>query len=326
MAIASVVEVVSTTTADPACRFDLWEDQVKRTCGTLQVLGDRDRFDGGCIMTCSLGDVRVSMISADPHTVIRQEHVASREGGHVYVAAPLQGSTKLSQDGTDVTVETGDVVAFDSSRPYTLCMPERFQMVAVRAPHRSLGLTPQSTQAVTASPWNGKTGVGALAVHTFAALGAHLLELEAAAIEPLGVTINGLITTLFAERLRSAAVDPLAARRLLMLRICSFAKEHLGDCGLSPATLARRYNISLRYLQVLFAEQGTSPAKWIRDERLARLRADLTEPRYDHLTVAALGERWGLVDASQVSRLFRMKYGVTPRDFRRMRNEAVAAA
>ena len=81
--------------------------------------------------------------------------------------------------------------------------------------------------------------------------------------------------------------------------------------------LARRHSISLRSLQLLFAEHGTSPARWIRDERLHRVRADLTDPRLAHLTVAMIGERWGLVDASQVSRLFRAKYGVSPSRYRK---------
>ncbi|MEV4024091.1 helix-turn-helix domain-containing protein [Actinosynnema sp. NPDC050801] len=307
-------------------KFDSWEDQVRRHCGTVQLIGDRDRFEGGSISTRIFGNAQVSLITADPHMVVRHDSVATSEGGHVYVATPLSGCTHLSQDGTEVVVSAGDVVAFDSSRPYTLTMPEPFTMVAVRAPHRELGVAPQRTHSVTASPWTGTCGVGALASRTLAGLGAHLTELDEAAREPLGAMVSGLINTLFADRLCSMGMDPVAARQLLMLRICGFAKEHLGDSSLSPAMLARRYNISLRYLQILFAEQDTSPARWIRDQRLERLRIDLANPRYDHLTVAAIGGRWGLGDASQVSRLFRMKYGVSPRDYRRMRGDGLVAA
>ncbi|GAA3039679.1 helix-turn-helix domain-containing protein [Actinokineospora globicatena] len=320
MTLASVA-VAASPVVEPARAFDLWEDEVRRTCGTLQVIGDRDRFGAGTIATRVFGSMRVSRITADPHAVVRHDRVASNEGGHVYVVTLLNGTARLCQDGTDITVRTGDLVAFDSSRPYTLAMPQPFTMVGVRAPHRSLGMTPQKTSSITAAPWNGKTGVGALASHTFAALGYHLAELDDAAREPLGTTVGGMITTLFAERLCSAVVDPAAARQLLVLRICGYAQEHMGDSALSPAMLARRHNISLRYLQVLFAEQGSSPARWIRDQRLERLRTDLVNPRYDHLTVSAIAERWGLVDASQVSRLFRMKYGVSPREYRRTRGE-----
>jgi AraC-like DNA-binding protein len=135
-------------------------------------------------------------------------------------------------------------------------------------------------------------------------------------LEPLRSTVVGLVTTLFAEQLHVAG-DPRLDRRTLMANICRTARECLADSELDPAMLARRHSISLRSLQMLFAEHGTSPAKWIRDERLHRIRADLTDPRLAHVTVAMIGERWGLVDASQVSRLFRAKYGVSPSRYRK---------
>jgi transcriptional regulator GlxA family with amidase domain len=46
----------------------------------------------------------------------------------------------------------------------------------------------------------------------------------------------------------------------------------------------------------------------------------LCNPRFDNLTVAAIGERWGLTGgASQISRLFRDRYGYPPSDTRRHR-------
>jgi transcriptional regulator GlxA family with amidase domain len=113
------------------------------------------------------------------------------------------------------------------------------------------------------------------------------------------------------------AGDPPLDRRMLVAGICRTARECLADSELNPAMLARRHSISLRSLQMLFAEHGTSPARWIRDERLHRVRADLTNPRLAHLTVAMIGERWGLVDASQISRLFRAKYGLSPSRYRK---------
>ena len=226
----------------------------------------------------------------------------------------------VSQDDRQVAVPPGEIVTFDSSRPYTLTMPEPFRMVSVRAQHQSLGLTPDSTRGLEASSWSSQTGIGALASRTLATLGQHLTEFDEASdeasLEPLRSTVVGLVTTLFAEPLQPAG-DPRLDRGTLMASVCRTARECLADTELNPAMLARRHSISLRSLQLLFADHGTSPARWIRDERLHRVRADLTDPRLAHLTVAMIGERWGLVDASQVSRLFRAKYGVSPSQYRK---------
>jgi AraC-like DNA-binding protein len=312
----AAVEVVSTATSAPANGYEQWEHHAEETCGTLQVLHDPDGFACGRIVTATLVDLHVSVISADPHTVVRQPRATGGEPGHVYVTTPLRGFAVLSQDDRQVAVPPGEIVAFDSSRPYTLTMPEPFRMVTVRAQHQSLGLTPDSTRIHETSPWSSLTGIGALAGRTLAALGQHLTEFDEASLEPLQSTFVGLGATLGAEQLHAAGY-PRLDRRTLIANICRTARECLADSELDPATLARRHSISLRSLQVLFAEHGTSPAKWIRDERLHRIRADLSDPRLAHLTVAMIGKRWGLVDASQVSRLFRAKYGVSPRQYRK---------
>jgi AraC-like DNA-binding protein len=317
----AVLEVVSTPTTSPANRFEQWVHHARVTCGRLEVLCDPDRFARGRIVTATLADLQVSVISADPHTVVRQPRAAGGEPGHVYVTTPLRGFAMVSQDDHQVAVRPGEIVTFDSSRPYSLTMPEPFRMVAVRAQHRSLGLTPDSTRRLETNSWSSLTGIGALASRTLAALGQHLTEFDEASLEPLGSAVAGLVTSLFTKRLHFAD-DPRLDRQTLMAGICRTARERLADSELNPAMLARRHSISLRSLQMLFAEHGTSPAKWIRDERLHRIRADLTNPRLAHLTVAIIGERWGLVDASQVSRLFRAKYGVSPRQYRK--NSAAA--
>jgi AraC-like DNA-binding protein len=312
----AALEVVGTGATSRTNRFGRWEHQARENHGRLQVLHDSDRLARGQVVTATLADLQVSVISADPHTVVRRPRGTGGESGYVYVTTPLRGFAMITQDDRQVAVRRGEVMTFDSSRPYTLRMPEPFRMVSVRAQHRSLGLTPDSTRHLKTNSWSSLTGIGALASQTLAALGQHLTEFDEASLEPLGSAVAGLVTSLFTERLHFDD-DPRLDRRTLMARVCRTVRERLADSELSPAMLARRHSISLRSLQMLFAEHGSSPAKWIRDERLHRIRADLTNPRLAHLSVAIIGERWGLVDASQVSRLFRAKYGVSPRQYRK---------
>jgi AraC-like DNA-binding protein len=305
----------------PGERLELWREAVRGVCGeSLEVSIDREAFADGAILTSSIGGFRVALISADPHAVYLSGKRASDADGHVYVTAPLSGRAEIDQDGGHATVSPGDVVTFDSTRSYALELPERFKMVALRFPHRLIGLDPGITSKLTAEPWHGTSGVGALVGQTLGTLGQQVTNWDTAVTEPLSTAISGLVSTLFTDRLRDdGAEDPLAARQMLMLRVQSYAREHIADPALSPAVLAKRHNVSLRYLQVVFAMQGTSPAKWIRDERLSGILTDLSNPSTDHLTVAVIGERWGLLDASQVSRLFRQRYGMTPRDYRKLR-------
>lgn len=313
------VEKVSTATVDPEMRFDLWRKQVRRTCGNLRVLVDREHFDQGSITTSFLGGARMAVISADPHTVVLPWRHADTEQSQMYVATLARGFCRLQQDGTDVSIRPGQVVSFDASRPYLLSMREPSELVTLRGTRAAFGLSQYGARLAASGPWCTETGVGAVASSTLSAVGKHLSELDYTACEPLGTTVRGVVSSLFAERLNTGDDNAATGRQQLLLRIRSFAEQRLGDPDLTPTVLARRYNMSLRYLQIIFAELGTSPAKWIRDRRLDRIRSELSDPRFDHLTIANIGERSGLVGASHMSRLFRVKYGETPSSFRRAR-------
>ncbi|WP_285552489.1 helix-turn-helix domain-containing protein [Actinoplanes regularis] len=316
---------MSTAVAKDRNTVDLWRQYVLQTCGALQVIPGPGFVDGS-ITTTTLGDLRLAVIRADPHSVFRQPSFANSERGHIYVTTVLRGRCVVRQDDTEVAVRPGDVATFDSSRPYALHMDEPFEMVSVRTRHQVVGLTEDTSRLVSGSLWHGTTGVGALAHRTLESVGRLLADLNASISEPIEATLNGVVSALFAERLSGVTANPVATRQLLLLRIRRYAEHRLHNPALTPRHLADHCHVSLRYLQMLFAEQGTSPARWIREERLARLHTDLTDPRLDHLSVAALGERWGLADASQVSRLFRLHYGLSPTELRRTRCRDLAPA
>jgi AraC-like DNA-binding protein len=301
-------------------RLAVWRDLVQLTWGPTQVHGKPDTFGHGTILRGSLGEMQAAMVQADPHSVSRtQRQIEQCTNPALYVGYVCLGSAQVAQDGRAVLAGQGEIFCIDNTRPYTLTMPERFRMGLLVFRHRMVGLTSQSTQPLTARTWSGGAGIGVFLSQVMVSLNRHITELSATAAGPLASSFAGLVSTLFAECLSESAMDPSAVRHALVLRIKAYAEEHLDDPTLYSETLARQHGISLRYLQLLFAEQGTSPAKWIRQERLERCCADLRNPQYDHLTVAAIGERRGLPGASHFSRLFRDRYGRTPSEFRRTR-------
>ncbi|HWL95996.1 MAG TPA: helix-turn-helix domain-containing protein [Nocardioidaceae bacterium] len=309
--------VLSTADVTPGDRVDAWHELVRSVCGPVDVATGTESFDG-TIVQSSLGDVQVCLITADEHSVSRsRRRVRLQDDTHIYVSTPLRGRLTVAQDEERIAVEPGDVVTFDSTRPYTLALPGGGRLVSVRLSHDLLGLNPRGTRTLTARPWPGDTGIGALASTVLKALGHRLAELDDPERNHLANVVVELVTSLFAQRLHTLTDKSDSARQGMLLRIQSFARNNLADTTLTPSVLARSHNVSLRYLQLLFAEQGTSPARWLREQRLARCRADLSDASLDHLTVAAIGARWGIGQASQVSRLFRQTFGVSPSVYRR---------
>ncbi|MER6996202.1 helix-turn-helix domain-containing protein [Streptomyces sp. NPDC000410] len=287
------------------------------TRGGLQIVRDHDGDLEGNTASRQFGEVRVCLLEGGPREMIRPGRLIERtDGEYLRVCRLLAGEAWVFQDGRHGVARGSQLICYDSTRPYKVVMPERFRMVALLLPHRLIGLTSQGTEPLTAKPWHGSQGLGALMSRLLVGLERHGEEVETA-IDLLGDSVAGLAAALFAERIRSVADESDVGKQALMLNVQSFVRERLADPGLTPMTVARRYKVSLRYLQKIFHEYGTSPARWIRDERLARCKAELSDPGLDHLPIALIGERSGFYGASHFSRLFRDRYGITPREFRK---------
>lgn len=286
-------------------------------CGAVQIVRSHDEELRGTTRCRRFGEVRVRLVAGGPAELVRPARsIDPARPGVLRVLRPLTGEALLWQDGRHAAVRCPELVCVDSTRPYKLVMPRPFRLVEAVVSHRSMGLTAADAARLTAQPWCGEAGIAAFMSTLLSGFQRHGDEIETA-FDLFGGSIVGLAGALFAERMRSAAAEPEAARQSLMLHIQAYIRERLADPELTPGSVARRYNISLRYLQKMFREHGTSPARWIRDERLARCRCELSDPRLDHLPVAVIGERAGLYGASHFSRLFRDRYGVTPREFRK---------
>lgn len=287
---------------------------------TTSVLTPSPRTEDGC------GEIRLRRLGGlqMAHCVMSSGSVSIRRSGarsgRVALILPVQGEAIVEQNTRRTVVRTGDLVLVDGRRPYRLTMAGPITFAALQAEHHMLGLLTTTTDHLSAQNWPATGGLWALAADMFASVSGNLAEIDNAECEALGVTMISLITGLLIDRLRTSSANPAVTRQILLLRMLTRIRELLGDATLTPTRVANELSISLRHVQALFSDLGTSPAKWIRDERLTRLHADLVNPRFDNLTVAALGESWGLVGASQVSRLFRARYGLAPSEVRRKRS------
>jgi len=112
--------------------------------------------------------------------------------------------------------------------------------------------------------------------------------------------------------------EPAADQVLQRARLRSvkaWLELHLCDANLTPETIAKANEISLRYLHMLFRLEGTSVSNWIWSRRLERSYDMLLENDAKSLTEIAY--LVGFSSSSHFSTMFRRKFGVRPSDVRR---------
>ncbi|MFJ2609323.1 helix-turn-helix transcriptional regulator [Streptomyces sp. NPDC091279] len=114
----------------------------------------------------------------------------------------------------------------------------------------------------------------------------------------------------------TAQACPQTQQHELMTRIRGFVDRNLGDPDLTPGLVATAHHISIRHLQRLFKDEGSTPSDWIRQRRLETCRRELRDPELRALPIREIGLRNGFTQASDFSRVFRARYGMPPGRFR----------
>jgi AraC family transcriptional regulator, positive regulator of tynA and feaB len=110
-------------------------------------------------------------------------------------------------------------------------------------------------------------------------------------------------------------VEPRLAPALARAAMAA-ADRRLADAELSPSSLARELNVSVRTLHRAFAAAGESAAAYIRRRRLERARLELAAPA-GRPSVSEVAARWHFADSSHFIRAFKQRYGQTPAEFAR---------
>ena len=110
-------------------------------------------------------------------------------------------------------------------------------------------------------------------------------------------------------------VEPRLAPALARAAM-EIADSHLADAELSPSSLARELNVSVRTLHRAFAAAGESAAAYVRRRRLDQARLDLAAPS-GRPGVSEVAARWHFVDSSHFTRAFKKQFGETPAQFAR---------
>ncbi|WP_322748340.1 MULTISPECIES: helix-turn-helix domain-containing protein [unclassified Frankia] len=310
---------LTTTAVDAREGFDYWNDAVSSTFVPLECRTGTPAGFQGEIVNVSLGDVQLSLVTAAPHQVQRTRRgIARNDPGLLKVCLQLRGSGRIGQDGREAEMRPGDFTLYDTTRPYTLSFddPTGFGAFVVMFPGDGLGLPRDTVNRLTAIRVSGTDGLGAVVSPFMRAL-AETMGTEAEVLPPrIALNVLALLETVYRQRAAVAPGEPERVSTARRLAIQEWLDLRLGDPELSPETIAAAHHISLRYLHQLFAEDGTSVSRWIKDRRLEGCRRDLADPMLVRFSVAALAARWGMFDAAVFSRSFRTAFGLSPREYR----------
>ncbi|MBR0933026.1 AraC family transcriptional regulator [Bradyrhizobium jicamae] len=225
------------------------------------------------------------------------------------------GASQLSQRGREIECRGGEAVAILHSEPATVCYVGGRQL-GLAVPRDALVPRVTDVDSLAMRPISRRTEAlrllmiylksalrqGALATPKLHdSIVTHIHDLVALAIDervPLG---ESRASAVIAAR-HSAALDHIAA--------------HFQDPELSLEIVARCQGISPRYLQRLMTSSGVSFTERVNELRLQKAFTLLISPRDGARRISDIALDVGFSDISHFNRLFRARFGDSPRGVR----------
>lgn len=308
----------STDTVEARDRLSYWVEAVCETYVQLECdAPQRDKVFRGTIEANQLATLGLSRVTSSPQRVRRTPaKIALATEDYFLVSIQTAGHGKIVQDGRVAELSPGDFALYDSTRPYELIFDEPFQQHVLQLPGATLRTKLRNTEALTARTVCGARGAGHLAIGMINALAADIDTLEAGSVAAIAESVENILVAGLCTL--PGACDPAVSRLTAFHRnqIKAYVLQRLRDPKLSVNEIAAHLRLSPSTIHRAFAGETNSLNAWIWNQRLDAARRQICDPALINRTISEIAFGWGFNDAAHFSRVFRHRFGCSPRELR----------
>lgn len=310
----------STQGMPASARVGYWSDLASGTFAPVEIRPVNASDFNAELKCAQFGRLRLASVQSSPVKVQRTKRQASRVEDHRYLLhVQLDGRLMIAQEGREAILEQGDLVLTDNSVPYTLAHDDNCTtLVQIVTPDEMRKHLPTPEEVIGAK----MPGSKGLSKTTSLMLRSVWEQAEEGFPPELGSRIADSLLDVFAtswtahKGITVAETAIVGARRVQIKR---HIEANLRNPDLNVRTVASSFNISPRYLHVLFANEAETVSSYILRRRLEECGRQLTDVLWRRRTITEIAFGWGFNNATHFARVFRNHYGTSPRDYRNTR-------
>ena len=310
-------ESFSTATLALHTRLDYWNAlHAKAIVPTCTDANDLASFAPGMART-TLGGLWVAQMMSSASVVHHaREHVAATQEAMFFLKIQLSGgSARVSQDGREVSLQVGDFAVIDSTRPYHMTFDAPNKMLVFGIPDAVLRRQLAHPERLVAMRMSYNENLNCI-LSDFALRLWRQCELN---VEHAGSNLASALLNLTAaayDKLADAQAIGSAHLEALRLRIIHHIERHLGDCELSPKSIAAMLATSSRYVHSIFTRGDETVSRYILRRRLEESARVLASSSHRSLSVSAIAFDYGFASCTNFGKVFREHFGMTPTEYR----------
>jgi AraC family transcriptional activator of tynA and feaB len=312
------LESFSTAGLDPRRKLAFWNDRASESFSPLVAEPDDLKVFNGSIVRGTIGEMSLAEVYSDAQIVRHsRSHVARTKDAMFFLHLQLEGESISRQDGRESHLKAGDFTLCDSTRRYEMVFTGANRMLVLGIPNAMLRRQVGCPESLAAIPMPGSRGASGLLSQL---LRKYWSEYHQGLTEQtsgrIAVAILDLIGAAYGD-LPQAMGDRSSLGTAHRIRIINYIEAHLNDPELTPTRIADACKMTARYLHHLFSDQDETVARYILRRRLEACSKALQSGAQRGRTVTAIAFDYGFNSPTHFGRVFRAKFKVTPREFRR---------
>lgn len=293
-------------------RFSYWQDVIgSHFVPTANRQLSDDSFDGS-LVSIAKGAVSFSRISSLPiqYARVRQDD----EIDQFFISLTFCAEAYVEQSGTLSRQGPGDIVLYDSARPFTCSFPKGDDQIVLSVPRALVLQHIPEVERYLNRTLESQTPLGSLA---------RTLLVETWQSQPTSAPVSERLNGALLDVLSGAYEAAIGARgpatelrhEQQVERVKRYLLANLERTDLTVDSIAAATHLSARTLSRLFANEDSTVMRWLWQQRLAACHQALISGRFQQVSVVALS--FGFSNLSHFSKAFKQAYGIAPQQLLR---------
>jgi AraC-like DNA-binding protein len=318
--VRRMTDVLDFSTADIPRKERL--DQWRRVTGLFATAPEDESFEGH-FRAGAVGAVRMFSVAANEHRVVGAPHQIDQSRRFAFKLLFQQaGSLRIEQDGQRLDLPQGHWCIYNRALPYVTQSSDDCRQVGLLIPHRRLSAGWFDVESHLLASFSAASGVGRVLHDSAMAAMSGIEGFSGRSGEGLSDALCDLVRLALLEHghgavQRSSMADLRERARLHI-------EQNLDDPDLTITKIAQAMGCSKRYVHKAFNETDTTVSKLIWILRVERCRRELQRCDIPGVSITEICYSWGFNDSHHFSRLFKSRFGLAPREFRRRFSEGSA--
>jgi len=307
------VHEASTEGVAPRNRMDFWRDGARNIGGLHHLTANSEKFVGSAKLSV-LENLKIGRFEVSANEA-RWTHELIRQAPDPFLRFILQcrGMAEIEQGEARFLLQPGQWTLLNATRPHSIRATETIEELVVIVPRSAISprLFDAASHDAAANPADG--GISRLLFEFARSVLDELGPVGPKADDYLAGAGMELVKAVLQERFDNRTVS--TCREIRLERIRGFIDRNIGDPRLSVQAVAEAMGCSKRYIHALFAG-GQSVHSLIWETRLEKSARDLGRKELLNTSITTVALSHGFSCPAHFSRMFKARYGLSPRDFR----------